>query len=340
MSHPLDPWCRGLVDKYGHPTAISPKQLAQEFVESFGVSVDPTLNCLVSLARDFGLAAVEHVDLPKGMPGHHYESGGRYYIELDAEQWSGRSMFTICHEFEEMIQERFEAVVSSYRAVRREDAPTCRGRPANRFAACVLMQETVFCDALLSRGLDIIGLRHDFNQSYMAVAIRAIEVLNDSGPDGLDAVVTIYETPPSGSQCQQQGALEESPFEVTWVRRTHGFKVGRRGGRPLPRGGWQSANYMAPRYPGHLIPLVGDNVNPGSLAQHVISTGRPALRHRVYGFDLFGFNDLTALARPVRWYGQLAKVVLVAVPTTRADVLQAQVSAISVDELGESFQQI
>ncbi|GBD11795.1 hypothetical protein HRbin23_01474 [bacterium HR23] len=76
----------------------------------------------------------------------------------------------------------------------------------------------------------------------------------------------------------------------------------------------------------------------GSAAEYVVRTGRPLLVERVRGFDFWGYNDLVALARPVRWYGRLAKVLLLVLRYDDRHLLEAQLTDPAADVRSESYQ--
>ncbi|MCL0091358.1 hypothetical protein M1N57_00590 [Dehalococcoidales bacterium] len=116
--------------------------------------------------------------------------------------------------------------------------------------------------------------------------------------------------------------------------------MGTKGGVWLAGGRLRGPNYRAPRYPWHLIPKYGDEVTPNSLAFEVINTGRCHCLKKATGFDLWGFNDLTFVAQPVRWFGKLAKVILVGVRFKDRQLLDAQLNGLCPVMIDESYQLI
>ena len=59
----------------------------------------------------------------------------------------------------------------------------------------------------------------------------------------------------------------------------------------------------------------------------VIERKRPIYFENVK-FDMLGTNQMALLARPVRWYGKLAKVILVGVRTRDSYLLQKQIDGL------------
>jgi len=111
--------------------------------------------------------------------------------------------------------------------------------------------------------------------------------------------------------------------------RSPSIKLGRRRG-----------NYRSPRYPRHLIPKRGDKVILGSIVDLVCDTCKPVYLEKVTGFDFWGWNDLTVLARPVFWFGKLVKIVLVGVRHEDRHLIQPQIKRVSPAVVARSYQLI
>ena len=88
------------------------------------------------------------------------------------------------------------------------------------------------------------------------------------------------------------------------------------------------------------FPRRKDRVRENSIVEQTITLGRPVYRDRVLGLDLWKDREMAFLARPVLWYGQVAKVVLVGVLRKDAAVLEPQVRACDPWRLDDSFQMI
>lgn len=142
-------------------------------------------------------------------------------------------------------------------------------------------------------------------------------------------MIAIYERKTQEHPREWEPLHHRKDFRVRFSVRSPGIKLGKRGG-----------NYRAPRYPRHLIPQKGDKVIPGSIVDLVCDTYQPIYLEKVIGFDFWGWNDLTFIARPVFWFGKLAKVVLVGVRYEDRHLLQPQIASVSPVVVARSFQLI
>jgi hypothetical protein len=328
MPPKLDEFCNILSFKHGNPLPSSPGKLAEEFVAHSGLSSHPRFLELHSVIRQYGVSEIQGVDnLPSSLKGHHFSyRGGSYTIEYEADAWIGTIEFIMCHELYEIIQERYAALYPDYQI---KSVPSiCHD--ANKFSAALLMQAKVFCSAFYETGLDVIQLHHRLNKAYSSIAIRARDLVNhDTDPISVDFIIAIYERNTQEHPQEWGLARHRENFRVRCAVRSPGIKLGRRG-----------VNYRSPRYPRHLIPKRGDKVTPGSIADLVCDTCQAVYLERVIGFDLWGWNELACLARPVLWFGKLAKIVLVAVRYQDRQLIQPQVDCISHYTKAISYQLI
>jgi hypothetical protein len=235
--------------------------------------------------------------------------------------WQGKIEFTIIHECYEAIQETFEVMVQGYKAYRDANEPTCMKPFANKFAASVLMQPEVFLPVLLESGLDIFSLRHRFfMRSYASVAIRVKELLKPPAVDGeVDFLIAIYERQSEGEANQWDFECCANDFSANCVVKTPGIRLSR---------SKRTANYKSYLLPRRLFPVKGETPAGAFIVDEVIE-GNRAIYFESAKFDMLDTNHLALLARPVHWYGRLAKVILVAVRTKDSHLLQRQIDGLA-----------
>ncbi|MCL0057739.1 hypothetical protein M1N05_01535 [Dehalococcoidales bacterium] len=342
MAGRLDDFCQMIRSEYGSPAGITPGDLAKVFVSHSGLSNAPSFIELHSVLRQYGVGEITAADLSTGkLKGHHFSYKGREYtVQYEKGLWMGSIEHVMMHELYEIIAEQSERWCASYRAL---PIPQICAQ-ANRFAAAALMQAEVFLRALFESGFDTVELHHRFWKAYSSVAIRAVEVLNERNKElpndeKIDLMVMIYERMEEGEP-NAWGLCTPDKFQIRYSPRTKGIRLGTKGGVWLAGGRLRGPNYRAPRYPWHLIPKYGDEVTPNSLAFEVINTGRCHCLKKATGFDLWGFNDLTFVAQPVRWFGKLAKVILVGVRFKDRQLLDAQLNGLCPVMIDESYQLI
>jgi len=157
-------------------------------------------------------------------------------------------------------------------------------RPADRFAAAVLMQPETFSLMAEESGLDVLALQRAYRCSYASVTLRLIEVVSD-----YPLMAVLYERHRDDGP-DPEGWTEPPELRATIVRRTRGF-------------GTPHSELLCGSKGG--LPLRSRKPSPGSLADRVVGSGRAE-----YDED----GGFAAIARPVIWRGKLAKVVVVAVP--------------------------
>jgi hypothetical protein len=332
----LPDFCQLMVQKYGSPSSIKDGILAREFAAHFLLSSQPTLLEFHLLCNQLGID-MEARKLPMELGAHHYldRTVGKYRLEYEQEQWVGTSEFKVAHDLYEIVQETFEKICPGYKAPRNPAHPTCMAPFANRFAAALVMNEELMSSSVVETGFDVVELHHRFCKAYSAVAIRAVEVLKDSPGDVIQVLFAIYERNEPERDTSLWGDCRREKFQAKYVAKTPGIRISRKR--------W---GIRAPSYPRHLLPQRGDKVAPGSLVDDIINGAGPLYIERVWGFDLWGFNDLACLAVPVFWrrkntFGAvLAKVILTVMPYEQATLLEPQLQKLKPDVIPERFQLI
>ena len=131
-------------------------------------------------------------------------------------------------------------------------------------------------------------------------------------------MAVLYEREEEGNIAGWEQEPQPSRFKATVVARTPGF--GARDGRILcgERGG---------------RPRKDKSVSVGSLAHRVLLTRGAVYAEQEPGHNGAGPSDVAVAARPVIWYGRLAKIALVAVPYQDRAVLLPQLANDSFERL-------
>lgn len=323
MAPSLEGFCNSILRTYGSPDAVAYNigALATDFVDFFGLSSYPHLlemKLLLDQRREVASIQPGHLG---GLSGLHYlDLKNKLNIEYEATDWLGRSEFSIMHECYEAIQETFEEMVPGYRA-RRDPTGLCMKPYADRFAGAVLMQPRVFAPAILETGLDICALRGFFpNRSYTSVAIRVGELLKPPVIDGdVDFLISIYDREADGKPRDWGFDCCPEDFHVGCMVRTSGIKLSKSRIR---------SNCRPCFLPRRLFPERGERPAPGFIIEEVIDRRRPIFYEKAM-FDMLGVNHLALLARPVHWYGKLAKVILVGVHQKDSYLLHKQVEGLA-----------
>ena len=312
MTATRDGFCRKFTegeDEWSCRRRISPERMAGEFVEFCGVSLRPTMDQLKALLREAGFGEVSEAGhLPGGMRGVHYTSpDGGYDIRYLADQSEGASVHTVLHETYEIIHETLCDLHSA------SPPPRTVCVEANRFAAAVMLQPETFSLFARASGYDAVALQKQYGCSYATTTLRLAEVMRRQ-----PLMAVLYEREEEGEIAAWDEEPLPSRFKASVVTRTPGF--GARDGRLLcgERGG---------------RPRKGKSISPGSLAHRVLLTGRAAYAERKPGRNGARTGDVAVAARPVIWYGKLAKVALVAVPYRDKAVLLPQLANDSFERL-------
>ncbi len=296
MADGFDAFCAQILARPTWPGNLSPAALAEEFVRHFDLSGFPRFDHLEHLVRKAGVGQVVEAHLPDRLRGVHVGlRNGRYTIKYRDDDWDGGREHTVLHETYEILQEKFSEMCPSWTLPVKQTL--CRR--ADRFAAAVLMQPEVFALFAQAAGLDVVALQRIYRRAYASIALRLVEVMHQQL-----MLVVIYDRCEEGEPSTWKEANDASLFRVAVAVRTRGFSV-------MPKGYGHAPRRHAP-------------VLQGSAAWRVVQSGGPVLVERVAGCDLWGPGDLTVVARPVRWYGKLAKVALVAVPYRDRQLLEPQ----------------
>ena len=312
MTATRDGFCRKLLDDAGDWSCeerTGPEAVAGEFVRYFVVSVRPEMDELKVLLREAGFGEVSEAGhLPGGMRGVHYTSPhGGYDILHLKDQPEGGTVHTVLHETYEIIHETLCDLHA--------DSPPPRTvcTEANRFAAATLMQPEAFALFAQASGFDVVALQKQYRCSYVSAALRIAEVMR-----GQPLMAVLYERSEEAEPHLWPPNPAPSRFRVSVTARTPAF--GARHGRVLcgERGG---------------MPRLGRPLSPGSLAHHVLLTGRAAYAEEEPGRNGARTGDMAAAARPVLWRGRLAKIALVAVPYRDRAVLSPQLANDSFNRL-------
>ena len=323
-----------MVQKYLSPSAIKDGILAGEFAEHFLLSGQPTLMEFHMFCEQIGIH-MEARNLPPDMGAHHYldQSAGKYKLEYEQEQWVGTSEFKVAHDLYEIIQEIFEEICPGYEVRRNRALPTCMAPYANRFAAALVMNEELMQRSIIETGFDIDALHNRFCKAYSAVAIRAVGVLRDHPGNNIQVLIALYERDEAERDISLWGDCRSEKFQARYVVKTDGIRISKKEWR-----------INAPSYPRHLLPEKSDRPVPKGVIDAVIEGAGAVHIERVFGFDLWGFNDLTCLAVPVYWRRKrfrgavLAKVILVVMPCGQAPMLEPQLQRLKPYVIPERFQ--
>ena len=298
-----DGFCRKLMEDAGEwycQRRIGPERMAGEFVRFFAVSLRPTMDELKALLMRAGFGEVSEAGhLPGGMRGVHYTSPqGGYDIRYLKDQPEGARVHTVLHETYEIIHE----TLCDLHAASPPPRTVCV--EANRFAAAALLQPDAFSLFARASGYDVVALQKQYGCSYATATLRLAEVMRRQ-----PLMAVLYEREEKGEIAAWDSQPPPSRFRASVVARTPGFGTrdghllcGERGGRPRK----------------------AKSVSQGSLAHRVLLTGGAAYAEREPGRNGAGPGDLAVAARPVLWYGRLAKIALVAVPYRDRAVLSPQ----------------
>jgi len=306
----LDGFSRLLLDKYKDTPEVSPEVIAREWIEHSGLSALPSLSEIRRQLESYGLA-VRGANIP-GLRGHHYcYRGGDHTVLYESDEWRGSVEFTLLHEFYEIVLDSLDSL--RHRSGTRSGAEACW--KANKFAAAVLMQKDIFLRALYESNFDIVWLHRHFYRSYLAVAIRALELLDGLRyPARRELACVIYQR--TGDPRRWDAGAQD--FHVGFTACTSGLRVGKHG-RPVS-----------------VLPRRGDGVLTGSIMELALKTGRPVLLKRAVGSDVAAGEELTFLARPVYWFKRPAKVILEGMMLEDGHILEAQARPLHPKVLDEA----
>ena len=314
----LDGFCHHLVNGRGPGGRLYPAPLAGEFVDFFGLSAFPRMEEIKTLLERHGVATIALSHEIRGLRGYHTgEKGGVYQITLDASESRSSHEHTAMHETYEIVRERLHDLYPHVA----EPHGTAKCRQADRFAASALMQPQWFSLFAEASGFDAVALHETYGRAYSSLAIRLAEVMRHQ-----HLLAVLYERDERGEPREWDPNPAPEVFTARVVARTPGFRL-RTQRRPLSalRG---------------LLPRRDGSPAPGSVAERVILTGKPVYVERVSGYDLWRNDDVTVAARPIIWYGRVAKVALVAVPYQDRSVLAPQLGHASFERISRAHQVI
>ena len=305
-------FCQDLLDD-ALELGLDPEGVAARFVRYFNVSGHPTVPELTVLLEETGFGTVTGRCL-ETMKGIHYSSpNGGYDIHYRDDLWEGSKEHTVLHETFEIINETMCDLYSGSVPVLR----VCR--QADRFAAAALMPPDMFSLFAEASGLDVVALQGMYQRSYSSVALRLAEVMRHQ-----PLLAVVYEHKEKEDPRHWPPIATLGDFTAKVVARTPGFRL-RLQKRPL--------SYLR-----RLLPRRGVPPAPGSVAERVMLTGRPVYVERVSGYDLWRNDDVTVAARPVIWYGRVAKIAVVAVPYRDRSVLAPQLSHACFERIPHAHQ--
>ena len=307
MLRSLQDFCEAMLTVYGRPEAMDVGALAGQFVVFFGLSSAPDLEGLHLQLDAYNRIARIQAGRLGGLAGCHYlDRRKRLNIEYEANDWQGRTEFSIMHECYEAIQETFEELVPGYRA-RRNPSNLCMNPEADRFAA-----------AVMQTGLDICSLRRYFrNRSYASVAIRTRELFHPPYiPEDIDFMIAIYDREGNHDPHQLDSYCCPEDFHVSCVVKTPGIRLSENK---------THANFKSYLLPRRLFSVAGERPSPGFIVDEVINENGPIYYEEIR-FDLLGANHMSLLARPVHWFGRLAKIIVVAVRQKDSHLLESSCS--------------
>lgn len=316
MPRSLQDFCEAMLNLYGRPQAMECDALARQFVVFYGLSASPDLEELRLALDAYHHAARIQPGCLGGLAACHYlDRRKKLNIEYAESDWEGRTEFSVVHECYEAIQETFEEMVPGYRA-RRNQSNVCMSPEADRFAAAVLMQPEVFTAAIMQTGLDICSLRRRFrNRSYASVAIRTREIFRPPFiAEDIDFMIAIYDRDGNGHPRQLELYCCPDDFRVGCVVKTPGIRLSK---------SKTHANFKSYLLPRRLFSVVGEKPSPGFIVDEVIKENGPVYYGEIR-FDLLGANQMSLLARPVRWFGRLAKIVVVVVRQENCHLIEKQ----------------
>ncbi len=156
-----------------------------------------------------------------------------------------------------------------------------------------------------------------------------MKLIEECSVPNIRLMIAIYERNEGDAEPAIRGGNSVAGLEATYVLKTPAMRISKKRWR-----------INAPSYPRHLFPKKGDLVSPGSIVETVRQTRQPVFLRKVTGFDFWGLNDLTVLARPVLWYGELAKVILLMLGHEHGALVQPQLDSLNPTVIPISYQMI
>lgn len=316
----LKDFCIEVMDPAEDEAKVDPERTADEFVRFYSLPKIVTLGRLQGLAKFLGIKKISPNKLPESFRGYHFGSDGNYEIQYRQQDWVGSAEHTVLHEIYEIIEDTLDGLFVEF--VRRQG--TALERAADTFAASVLMQTEHFLSDVYEESLDVLKLQKNYGRAYSSIILRMKRVMNNRH----SFFAVIYEP-----RIQNQVYVNEfgividkkyfiENFVCRYLVKTSDIKPNRKHGRLL----WC------------FLPRKKHHVMLDSVAYYVLTEQRSAFRERVEGFDMFGYDDLSIIARPVAWNGQISKVIVIGIPQKENQLLRGQIDRISPLMLYKSFQ--
>ena len=305
----LRDFCGLLACEIASSGQLEPETAAIKFREYFQLPHRPDREELTRLLEEGGIGTVSGGQLPHGLRGIHFSAPeGGYDIRYSLGQWKGAQEHTLLHETYEIIHETLADMFDSC------PTSTTLCADADKFAAATLMSPDLFRAIARASGLDVVEIQKHYNRSYASVALRLTEVMKDQ-----PMLVVLYERSHIDAPMLWPSRPMPGAFRATVVRRTEGFGAIR---DPLI-GGTRGS-----------LPIKGSRPLPGSLTFHVFQNGRAAHAESAWsktGDGSGALGRIAVAARPVIWYGHVAKVAVIAVPEQDRTVIRPQLTSTLFD---------
>ena len=316
----LQEFCNYMMEKYIHPNKMHSEIIAGEFRKYFNLPKFIILEDLLKLSIVLGIKDVFEITFPnRKLRGfHHKYDCKEYELYYRKGDWEGSKEHTFLHEVREMIDELFAHICPTYEKLEHNQLESL----SNEFAASVLMPSKEFINDMYETGFDLMELRKKYLRSYSSTLIRMNRVLQ-----GYQCFVGVLYEDVNPIEYLDKDFLKQlegipQPLETTYVVKTPRIWSGKHRGRIL----W------------HNLPRKGKFFEIGSIADSVVSFGQSVYREKASGFDLYGYDDFSIIARPVHWSKGLAKIAVIAVPYDNRHLLKNQIDRINPVYLPPSFQ--
>lgn len=289
-------FCKHIVNKYGSPGSASEDEKADEFRNVYLRKLPLNLRTLRAVAAACGihLNGMDDGKLPQNLRGFHDVFGDRRNIYYKKNDTRSGIENTILHEFREMIEPVFAELCPDYEPLR----TIAVHQAANRFATAVLLPKESFRDKVYETGMDVVTLSKYYYKSCSQVLLRMGEVLYGK----LFFYGALYENTEQ----------DKSDWKVTYWTGSCNEE-------------FPEANINIYSLDG-FFPRRGRKINPDSLADRAVKTGKTHLVEHVTLIDETEDNGLTAIAQPLLLApDKLDKVALIALLKADAAKLAPQI---------------
>lgn len=301
MTNPSDIryFCYRLVRKYGSPDKASEEQKANEFRTYYLRNLPPTVKALRTVANCCGIKLDTSDSMPENVRGYNQVVNGRRNIIIkDGDTISGMQN-TILHEIREIMEGIFPSVCRDYSPLK----TSAKHYAANKFAAAVLLPDESFTKRVYETGFDVIELANSYSKSCSQVLLRIGEVSQGK----LFFYSALYE--PCG---------DDAEWRVTyWTASCNNDDA--------------EANVYGLD---GLFPKKGRGVQPGSLVDMVIKTGKPYIAERITILDEMDDEGLVAIAQPLLIQEAPTKVAIIVVLSRNRNLLEKQILRVNPTMIG------